>query len=133
VDAVIVGCDRVAANADVANKIGTLLKALAAGHAGVPFWVACPASTIDPAVPDGRGIPIEMRDPRELTHIRARTPAGELADVALMQEGLPALNPAFDVTPAQLVSALISEWGVVDASAAGVRAILDHARNGGTP
>ena len=116
VDAVIVGCDRVAANGDVANKIGTLLKALAARDAGVPFWVACPTPTLDRAVPDGHGIPIEMRDPRELTHVRARRVQGNIEEVALMQDGVRALNPAFDVTPARLVDALITEDGVIPAS-----------------
>ena len=116
VDAVIVGCDRVAANGDVANKIGTLLKALAARDAGIPFWVACPTPTLDRAVADGRGIPIEMRDPRELTHARARRMDGGIEEVSLMQDGVKALNPAFDVTPARLVDALITEHGVMSAS-----------------
>ena len=95
VGAVIVGCDRVAANGDVANKVGTFALALAARAAGVPFVVAGPSSTIDPDCPTGGHIVIEERDPREVA------PAG-----------IPARNPAFDVTPAELVTALVTERGV---------------------
>ena len=95
VDCVIVGADRIAANGDVANKVGTYLKALAAKAAGVPFFVAAPCSTIDFNCPEGAAIPIEERDAAEL-------------GVA----GVPVHNPAFDVTPAELVTAIISEHGV---------------------
>ena len=95
VHAVIVGADRIAANGDVANKVGTYLKALAARAHGVPFYVAAPLSTIDFACPSGMGIPIEERSPNELG-------AGSV----------PVANPAFDITPAALVSAIISERGV---------------------
>ncbi|MFZ9405665.1 MAG: S-methyl-5-thioribose-1-phosphate isomerase [Burkholderiaceae bacterium] len=117
VDAVVVGCDRVAANGDVVNKIGTLLKALAARDAGLPFWVACPTSTLDLTLPDGSQIPIEMRAPTELTHVRVRLPDGAMAQAELMQATVSALNPAFDLTPARLVDALITERGVVPACA----------------
>ncbi len=133
VDAVIVGCDRVAANADVVNKIGTLLKALAAREAGLPFWVACPMSTIDAASLTGQDIPIEMRDPREITHLRARTHLGEVAEVALMAEGVQALNPAFDITPARWVSALITEHGCIEANASTVRTLLAAVPAGSVP
>ncbi len=105
VDAVIVGCDRVAANGDVANKVGTYGLALAARAAGVPFVVAGPTSTIDLACATGRDIAIEERDPDEV-----RTAAG---GHAFVPPGTPCRNPAFDVTPAALVSALVTERGVL--------------------
>jgi methylthioribose-1-phosphate isomerase len=130
VDAVIVGCDRVAANGDVANKVGTYQKALAAADNGIPFYVACPVSTIDPATPDGDAIEIEARDPRELTHLRGRGPRGDLVEVQLVPDGSPAFNPAFDVTPARLVRALVTEHGAVPASADGVAQALSRAPRG---
>lgn len=124
VDAVIVGCDRVAANGDVANKVGTYLKALAAHDTGVPFYVACPLSTLDVGCPDGSAIPIEERDAREVTHIRGRAPDGSVVEVQLTPDGSPAGNPAFDVTPARLVTALVTERGACAASAPAIRALL---------
>jgi methylthioribose-1-phosphate isomerase len=116
IDAVVVGCDRVAANGDVANKVGTYAHALAARAAGIPFLVAGPVSSIDLALPDGDGIEIEERDADEVR----RTPGGEL----LTLPGTPVRNPAFDVTPAALVSALVTEHGVAEPpDAAGVRAL----------
>ena len=112
VDVVIVGADRVAANGDVANKIGTYLKALAAHDNGIPFYVAVPGPTIDWRIPDGAHIPIEERDASEVTHI-----PGALDDVLhtvrLTPEGCAAANPAFDITPARWVSGIITERGVV--------------------
>jgi methylthioribose-1-phosphate isomerase len=96
VDRVVVGADRIAANGDVANKVGTYPLAVLAARHGVPFLVAAPLSTIDPTTPTGAGIPIEERDPAELGG------------------GLPALNVAFDVTPAELVSAIVTEAGVLE-------------------
>lgn len=124
VDVVIVGCDRVARNGDVANKIGTYLKALAARDAGVPFWVACPTPTIDAGAADGDAIPIEAREARELTHVSGRAADGRMAEVQLMPDGVAAYNPAFDVTPARLVDALITEHGTICATAAAVSAVL---------
>jgi methylthioribose-1-phosphate isomerase len=95
VDRVIVGADRIAANGDVANKVGTYPLAVLAGRHGVPFYVAAPLSTIDPATPDGAAIPIEERDPSEIL------------------SGGDAFNPAFDVTPAELVTAIVTEAGVL--------------------
>jgi methylthioribose-1-phosphate isomerase len=129
VDAAIVGCDRVARNGDVANKVGTYLKALAARDAGVPFWVACPTPTIDASIADGRAIPIECRDPRELTHATGRDAGGALREVQLVPDGVGALNPAFDVTPARLVDALVTERGAVPASEAGVASVTGGARS----
>ena len=125
VDAVIVGTDRTTARGDVCNKIGTYLKALAAHDNGIPFYVALPASTIDWSLGDGVAeVPIEARSPREVSHIGGRVDgAEELLAVQLIPDGSEAFNPAFDVTPARLVSALITEKGVASASEAGLRGL----------
>lgn len=121
VDLCIVGTDRTTATGDVCNKIGTYLKALAAHDNGVPFYVALPYSTIDWTVSDGvREIPIEERDGTELTHMRGRLADGEIAEIRLTPADSPAANYAFDVTPARLVTALITERGVCSASRAGL-------------
>jgi methylthioribose-1-phosphate isomerase len=104
IDAVIVGADRVAANGDVANKIGTLNLAILCKHFGLPFYVACPWSTIDPATATGSEISIEKRSSEELTHIMG---------VPISPPDIDVFNPAFDVTPAELVSSIITERGVV--------------------
>jgi methylthioribose-1-phosphate isomerase len=125
VDLVIVGTDRVTRSGDVANKIGTYLKALAAKDNGVPFWVACPSSTIDWSVSDGvRDIPIEARAEAEVTDIVGRTAAGKIVTVRVAAPDSPAANPAFDVTPARLVSGLITERGRCDASESGLAALF---------
>ncbi len=103
IDAVIVGADRVAANGDVANKIGTYTVAVLAKEHNIPFYVAAPTSTIDLQIADGSQIPIEERDTREVTHIGKQQ---------LAPDGIAVFNPAFDVTPARLVSAIITEFGV---------------------
>ena len=122
VDAVIVGTDRTTRRGDVCNKIGTYLKALAARDNNIPFYVALPASTIDWSIDDGVAeIPIEARSPEEVTHIQGRSPEGAISTVQLSPDGSPGFNPAFDVTPARLVTALITERGVVAASAAGLQ------------
>jgi methylthioribose-1-phosphate isomerase len=113
VDLVIVGTDRVAANGDVCNKIGTYLKALAAHDNEVPFYVALPSPTIDFSVSDGKQIPIEQRDAEEVTMMRGRTNDGRLETVRVVSEGSPVANYAFDVTPARLVTGLITERGVL--------------------
>jgi methylthioribose-1-phosphate isomerase len=125
VDMVIVGTDRTTATGDVCNKIGTYLKALAAHDNGVPFYAAVPSPSIDWRVRDGvREIPIENRSAREVTHLSGRLPDGSVATVALTPEGSAAANPAFDVTPARLVTGLITERGVAEASEAGLRALF---------
>ena len=129
VDAVIVGCDRVAANGDVANKVGTYLKALAAYDNGIPFYVACPVSTIDARCPSGDAIPIEERSAREVTHVRGLSEDGQVREVRITPAGCAAANPAFDVTPARLVGGLITEHGVFEASGEGVAAALSVARS----
>lgn len=123
VDVVIVGCDRVAANGDVCNKVGTYLKALAARDNGVPFYVAMPLSTFDETVPDGAAIPIEERDSREVTHIVGCAEDGSVHEIRIAPLNTHAANPAFDVTPARLVSGLITEHGLVPAEAAALRAL----------
>jgi methylthioribose-1-phosphate isomerase len=124
VDAVIVGCDRVAANGDVANKIGTYLKALAAQDNAVPFYVACPLSTIDPHCAHGDLIEIEQRSAREVTHLTGRDDEGRLRSVQITPDGSPAANPAFDVTPARLVTALVTELGVIAARTEAIAELL---------
>ena len=115
VDLCLVGSDRTSANGDVCNKIGTYLKALAAKDNHVPFYVALPSSTIDWNIDDGLAdIPIEQRDPREVTHIRGLHADGNTVEVQL-SSGLNAANYAFDVTPARLVDGLITEYGLVSA------------------
>ena len=129
VDLVITGTDRTAANGDVCNKIGTYLKALAAHDNGIPFYVALPHSTIDWSISDGvRDIPIEERDSREVTHMRGRMQDGTLATVEISSPGSPAGNPAFDVTPARLVTGLITERGVCAASRDGLLGLYPERR-----
>lgn len=106
VQAVVVGSDRIAANGDVANKIGTYMVAVLAKEHGIPFYVAAPLSTVDMNCPTGKEIPIEERDSREVTHIK---------DIQLAPEGIEIGNPAFDVTPNHLVTAIITEKGVARA------------------
>src|SRR5215831_5559879 len=120
VDMVIVGADRVTANGDVCNKIGTYLKALAAKDNDVPFYVALPSPTIDWQIEDGATIPIERRDPREVTHIEGWTEDGRRVAVRLTPPDSPVANYAFDVTPARLVTGLITERGICPASREGM-------------
>lgn len=125
VDLVIVGADRVTRTGDAANKIGTYLKALAAHDNAVPFYVALPSSTIDWNVSDGVAeIPIEERSATEVTDMTGRTASGEIVTIRIAAAGSLAANPAFDVTPGRLVSGLITERGVCDASAAGLRSLF---------
>ncbi len=121
VDLFITGSDRTTARGDVCNKIGTYLKALAAHDNGIPFYVALPHSTIDWTRNDGlEEIPIEEREASEVTHITGRTAAGAIQEVILTPDGSPAANYAFDVTPARLITALITEKGTCAASAEGL-------------
>jgi methylthioribose-1-phosphate isomerase len=128
VDLCITGTDRTTASGDVANKIGTYLKALAARDNNVPFFVALPSPTIDWNLDDGDDIPIEQRDPREVTHISGWTEAGERIEVRLTPEGSHAANYAFDVTPARLVTGLITERGVCPASREGLLGLFPEKR-----
>ena len=123
VDLVIVGADRVTANGDVCNKIGTYLKALAAYDNGVPFYVALPSPTIDFSVDDGiTQIPIEQRAADEVTMMTGRTADGRTETVRIVPEGSPVANYGFDVTPARLVTGLITERGVLSANRAALAA-----------
>jgi methylthioribose-1-phosphate isomerase len=124
VDLCIVGTDRVTRNGDVANKIGTYLKALAARDNGVPFYVALPSSTIDWTLSSGAVIPIEERSADEVLKMTGRLPSGEVATVEIAAPGSPAANPGFDVTPARLVTAFITERGVCAASEEGLRVLF---------
>ena len=101
---VVVGADRIASNGDVANKIGTYGVAVLARAHGIPFYVAAPSSTFDLSIPDGSAIPIEQRDPREITHGFGRQTA---------PDGVGVYNPAFDVTPAELIAGIITEKGII--------------------
>jgi len=129
VDLAIVGADRVTRAGDVANKIGTYLKALAAHDNGVPFWAAVPSATIDWTLADGVAeIPIEERNADEVTDVTGRLPDGGIATVRVTPLDSTAANPAFDVTPARLVTGLITERGRCPASAAGLRGLFpEHA------
>jgi methylthioribose-1-phosphate isomerase len=120
VDLCIVGTDRTTAGGDVANKIGTYLKALAARDNDVPFYVALPSPTIDWQIEGGAAIPIEQRDAREVTHIEGWTDDGRRIAIRLTPPDSPAANYAFDVTPARLVTALITERGLCPASREGL-------------
>ncbi len=120
VDIVIVGTDRVTSSGDVANKIGTYLKALAAYDTGVPFYVALPHSTIDWSLADGRDIPIEERSADEVLKITGRLPDDTIVTVDIAAPGSPAANPAFDVTPHRLVTGFITERGLCPATREGL-------------
>ena len=124
VDVVFVGADRVARNGDVCNKIGTYDKALGAKDNGVPFYVALPSPTLDPALADGDAIPIEARSPDEVLEVTGRDEIGRAIRVGIAPAHARALNPAFDVTPARLVTGLLTERGVATASEAGLAALF---------
>jgi methylthioribose-1-phosphate isomerase len=124
VDLCIVGTDRTTTNGDVCNKIGTYLKALAASDNDVPFYVALPGSTIDWQCTDATQIPIELRSQREVTHVVGKDRDGKLREVQLTPDNTRAHNPAFDVTPAKLVTALITERGCCAASREGLLSLF---------
>jgi methylthioribose-1-phosphate isomerase len=129
VDLAIVGTDRVTRTGDVANKIGTYLKALAARDNDVPFWVALPSTTIDWTVADGLSeIPIEERSAAEVTDVTGRMADGSIATVRVAASGSPGANPAFDVTPSRLVTGLITERGRCAATAEGLLGLFPERR-----
>ncbi len=128
VDLCITGTDRTAANGDVCNKIGTYLKALAAHDNEVPFYVGLPHSTIDWTLDDGFKIQIEERDGAEVTDVQGRTPDGTVTIVRISPDASPAANPAFDVTPARLVTGLVTERGVCPASTEGLLSLYPERR-----
>jgi len=129
VDFCIVGSDRTTGTGDVANKVGTYLKALAARDNDIPFYVALPSSSIDWSLQDGlREIPIEERAAHEVTHLTGRSANGDLLEIEVAAPGSAAANPAFDVTPARLVTGLITERGVCAASRGGLASLFpEHA------
>ena len=120
----IVGTDRTAANGDVANKIGTYLKALAACDNDVPFYVALPHTTIDWTLARGADIPIEERSGREVTHVSGLSSEGKVTEVQVSALGSHGANPAFDVTPARLVTSLITDRGICAASRDGLLSLF---------
>ena len=133
VDMVITGTDRTAANGDVANKIGTYLKALAARDNDVPFYVALPSTTIDWGTENGRDIPIENRNVREVTHVSGKSVGGVVENVQVCPDGTAVSNPAFDVTPARLVTKLITERGICEANREGLLGLFPGGGDGREP
>jgi methylthioribose-1-phosphate isomerase len=130
VDLCLIGSDRTTATGDVCNKIGSYLKALSARDNGLPFYAAVPHSTIDWALSDGIAeIPIEERDACELSRVRGRSADGSVIEVSILPESSPVANPGFDVTPARLVTGLITERGVCDASRAGLLGLYPERRD----
>jgi methylthioribose-1-phosphate isomerase len=130
IDAVIVGADRIAANGDVANKVGTYLKALACADNGIPFYVAAPRSTIDFELPDGRHIEIEERHGDELRQVHGLDARGVPSALHQLPASATVANPAFDVTPARLVTAIITERGICPASRDGLLALYPEEKHG---
>jgi methylthioribose-1-phosphate isomerase len=134
VDMVIVGTDRVTADGDVCNKIGTYLKALAAKDNNVPFYVALPSPTIDFTIADGiKEIPIEQRGAEEVTDMTGRTEDGRIQTVRIVPEGSAVANYAFDVTPARLVTGLITERGVIAPNRAALAAVFPERAENAEP
>ena len=129
VDLCITGTDRTTATGDVCNKIGTYLKALAAHDNDIPFYIALPSPTVDWSLADGKAIPIEERNAAEVSTIAGRLEDGRLATVSLTPAGSPAVNYAFDVTPARLISALITERGICPASREGLLGLFPEMRD----
>jgi methylthioribose-1-phosphate isomerase len=131
VDVCLVGSDRTTRSGDVCNKIGTYLVALAARDSGVPFYACVPTSSLDGAVDDGvRDIPIEERDAKEVTHVKGLADDGTVRTVRVPPAGTKAANFAFDVTPARLVTGIVTEYGVFAASPEGLAPVLERARVG---
>jgi methylthioribose-1-phosphate isomerase len=124
VDICIVGTDRTLSNGDVCNKIGTYLKALAAHDNNVPFYVALPSSTIDWDIKDGKDIPIEERNPEELSHVEGIDENNQIKKVLIYPNKSKAMNLAFDVTPAKYVTGLITERGISEASSNGLKELF---------
>ena len=130
VDIILVGADRVARNGDTCNKIGTYDKALAAADNGVPFYVALPSPTLDATLASGAAIPIEAREPDEVLAVAGSDEYGHTAKVSISPPGTHAVNYAFDVTPARLITGLITERGITTASAEGIVALFPERMRG---
>ncbi|MGB0166120.1 MAG: S-methyl-5-thioribose-1-phosphate isomerase [Luteibaculum sp.] len=128
VDLVFVGADRVARNGDVANKIGTYLKALAANDCHIPFYVALPSYTVDSKLKSGDKIPIENRSEKEVKYVHGKSAKGQIEKVLICPEGTPGYNPGFDITPNRIISGLVSEKGIFPASEEGVDQLLELAQ-----
>jgi S-methyl-5-thioribose-1-phosphate isomerase len=126
VDLMIVGADRIAANGDTANKIGTLEKAIAAKEYGIPFYVAAPTSTFDPGCPDGTHIPIEERAEEEVHFQEGITDDGRTERIRVSSPGSPAYNPAFDVTPAKFINGIITEKGIIEPTSLKINQLLSR-------
>ena len=124
VDMCIVGTDRTLSNGDVCNKIGTYLKALSAKDNNIPFYVALPSSTIDWSIKDHKQIPIEERDPEELSHVEGVDESNQIKKIRIYPQKSKSLNLAFDVTPAKLVTGLITEKGICEASEKGLKGLF---------
>ncbi len=129
-DLMIVGADRIAANGDVANKIGTLEKAIVAHKYGIPFYVAAPGSTFDLNCPTGKDIPIEERSEDEVLFMEGPDEAGEIRKIRVCAEGSAAWNPAFDVTPAEYISGIITEKGIIKANPEDIKMTFGQNHNG---
>jgi methylthioribose-1-phosphate isomerase len=126
IDLMIVGADRIALNGDVANKIGTLEKAITAAYYKVPFYVAAPLSTFDIACESGAGIPIEERSDEEILFQQGPDEQGELHRIRVCSPGSNGTNPAFDVTPAKLITGIITEVGIIDANETNIRRAFER-------
>ncbi|MDY0216159.1 MAG: hypothetical protein RBS19_04295, partial [Bacteroidales bacterium] len=124
IDMVIVGADRIAANGDTANKIGTLEKALAAKHYNIPFYVAVPSSTFDIDCKSGDHIPIEYRSEDEVLWISGKSKNGLFCEITTSNPGSKASNPAFDITPAELITGFITEKGIIKPNRAAIGKLL---------
>ena len=124
IDMCIVGTDRTLSNGDVCNKIGTYLKALSAKDNNIPFYVALPSSTIDWNIKDHKKIPIEERNPEELSHVEGVDENNNIKRVRIYPQKSKSLNLAFDVTPAKLVTGLITEKGICEASEKGLKGLF---------
>ena len=124
VDLVLTGSDRTARNGDSANKIGTYLKALAASDNDIPFYVAVPSSSVDWNIKNGNAIPIEERSDDEIHYMTGITDAGDMESIKITPAGSRAFNIGFDVTPARLITGLITELGICDASETGLQTIF---------
>lgn len=125
INIMLVGADRIAANGDVANKIGTLEKAIAANYYSIPFYVAAPTSTFDMLCSSGSNIIIEERDENEVLYQKGIDREGKLNEILVCSPGSHALNPAFDITPAALISGIITEKGIIDASVDAIKPLFE--------
>jgi len=126
INIVITGADRIAANGDTANKIGTLEKAIAAKYYGIPFYIAAPTSTIDINTASGKSIPIEERSADEVLYYSGKLKNGKIEEMRIASPGSGALNPAFDVTPASLISGIITEKGIIKADKESIKKLFDN-------